>query len=282
MKKALLIISLILPLCCCTKKAEVPAEPGVIDDGRTEVRASVADYEGVAFIWQSSSRVGIYDSEGRHNVRYTLQGSYAGKDGEVSLYGPTVGGSLVAYYPYTSKGYPCVADHRQPVPAEQIAGASAQEHLTLNSVLVAEAGEDGRFLFSYEGGNTGLLHLTLSCPVEGLVQKVVIHCPGAPLAGGVSLSAGAEPFVSDGSNYLTLTDVGRPCTSSVPLKVWGQVPAGRYEHLTVMVFAAGESVAASIAGPVNVPAGGCADAAAASSPSDASNEDLTIIDGTYE
>ena len=282
MRKVLLIISFILPLCCCTKKAEVPADPDIIDDGRTEVRASVADYAGSAFIWQPSSRIGIYDSEGRQNVRYTLQGSYAGKDGEVSLYGPTIGGSLVAYYPYSSKGYPCVADHRQPVQAEQVAGASAKEHLTINSVLVAEAGEDGRFLFSYEGGNAGLLHLSLNCPVEGLVQKVVIHCPGAPLAGGVSLSAEAEPFVSDGSYYLTLTDVKRPSTASAPLEVWGQVPAGRYEHLTVTVFTAGESATASIAGPVNVPAGGCADAAATSSPSDASNEDLTIIDGTYE
>ena len=282
MRRVLLIISILLPLCCCTKKAIVPADPDVIDDGRTEVRASIADYAGSAFIWQPSSRIGIYDSEGRENVRYTLQGSYAGKDGEVSLYGPTIGGSLVAYYPYSSKGYRCVADHRQPVLAEQVAGASASQHLALNAVLVAEAGDDGRFLFSYEGGNTGLLHLSLNCPVEGPVRKVVIHCPGAPLAGSVSLSAEADPLVSDGSHYLTLTEVGRPCTASAPLEVWGQVPAGRYEHLTITVFSAEGSATASIAGPVNVPAGGSADASAGSAPSDASNEDLTIIDGTYE
>ena len=206
MKKTLSAICLLLSLVSCTKKLQVRPDPSVDAEGRTSVVASVDDFAGEAFVWPASARIGIYDSEGRSNCRYTLMNEFAGKSGEVSLYGAAVSGPLVAYYPFTEKGYSCIADRRQPVLREQKAGSSAMEHLALNTVLVAED-EDGVFRFSWRNGCTGLLHLTLKCPLEGAVEKVVFQCPGAPLAGNVALDPDAEPLVTDGSAVLTLTAV---------------------------------------------------------------------------
>lgn len=282
MRKLFIIFSLVLAVVACTKKVIIPDDPSDVDDGRTEVRASVDDYGGQPFVWTASTRIGVYDAEGRANQRYTLTSSCIGKSGEVSLYGPTIGRLPVAYLPYSAKGYPCVADHRQPVLPEQTAGISAQDHLRRNAVLIAEADEEGRFRFSYGSGNTGLLHLTLKCPVDGLVAKVVLHCPEAPLAGNVHIDAGEDPLVADGSHYLTLTDVGRPCTATAPLEVWAQVPSGEYRHLTVSVFGGDGAVSAVTGNTLKVSPGGTVNVTAESRPNEAGNEDLTIIDGTYQ
>ena len=282
MRKLFIIFSLLLAAFACTKKVIIPDDPSDVDDGRTEVRASVDDYAGQPFVWTASTRIGIYDAEGRANQRYTLTSPCIGKSGEVSLYGPTIGGLPVAYMPYSAKGYPCVADHRQPVLSTQAAGISAQDHLRRNAVLVAEADKEGRFRFSYGSGNTGLLHLTLKCPVDGLVAKVVLHCPDAPLAGNVHIDSGEEPLVADGSHYLTLTDVGRPSTATAPLEVWTQVPAGEYRHLTVTVFGEGEAVSAVTNNTLKVSPGGTVNVTLESRPNESGNEDLTIIEGTYQ
>ena len=282
MRKLFVIFSLLIATVACTKKIILPDDPSHVDDGRTEVLASVDDYAGQPFVWTASTRIGVYDAEGRANQRYTLTSSCIDKSGEVSLYGPTIGDSPVAYMPYSAKGYPCVADHRQPVLPGQEAGVSAEDHLRRNAVLVAEADEEGRFRFSYGSGNTGLLHLTLKCPVDGLVTKVVLHCPDAPLAGNVRIASGDEPLVADGSHFLTLTDVGRPCTTAAPLEVWAQVPSGEYRHLTVTVFGANESVSAVTGTTLKVSSGGTVNVTVESRPNEGSNEDLTIIDGTYQ
>ena len=281
MKKTLSAICLLLSLVSCTKKLQVRPDPSVDAEGRTSVVASVDDFAGEAFVWPASARIGIYDSEGRSNCRYTLMNEFAGKSGEVSLYGAAVSGPLVAYYPFTEKGYPCIADRRQPVLREQKAGSSAMEHLALNTVLVAED-EDGVFRFSWRNGCTGLLHLTLKCPLEGAVEKVVFQCPGAPLAGNVALDPDAEPLVTDGSAVLTLTGVGKPCTQESPLEVWAQVPAGRYEHLAVTVISASDAVPAVAGEVLSVTPGGVTDATLEGGSPEAGNEDLTIIDGTYQ
>lgn len=282
MKRLLIALVLLLPVLSCTKKLVVPPDPENVDDGRTEILASVADYSGQSFLWSSSTKVGIYDSDGHSNQRYTLKNEFIGKTGEVSLYGSTIGGTAVAYLPYSDKGYPCVAQHRQPVLAEQKAGASAMEHLTLNTVLVAIGDDEGRFLFSYTGGNTGLIHLTLRCPVDGMVDKVVIHSPGAPLAGNVSMLADADPFVSGGSQYLTLTGVGRPSTEESPLQVWAQVPSGQFSRLTITLVSGDKMATAVVGGSITVPSGGCVDAVAEAVSSSSGNEDFTIIDGSYQ
>lgn len=282
MKKILIAAMMILPVVSCTKKLVVPADPSNIDEGRTEVTASVQDYIGQRFVWTASTRIGIYDSEGHSNQRYTLKNEYLEKSGEVSLYGSTIGGTMVAYMPYTEKGYPCVAEFRQPVLAEQKAGASELSHLVLNTVLVARGDEQGRFQFSYEVNNVGLIHFTVMASVDGLVDKVVIHCPDAPLAGNVSLLEDAVPRVTEGSQYLTLTDVDRPCTDEAPLEVWAQVPSGVMSHLTITLESEGNITTAVHEGSITVPSGGAVSVVAERVANQAGNDDLTIIDGYYQ
>lgn len=282
MKKILYALSLILLAVACTKKLDLPAEPDIGDGGRSSISASVADYAAVKFVWPASARIGIYDAKGRANCRYTIMNEYALKGGEASFYGIPVSGPLVAYYPFSEKGHPCIADRRQPVLREQVAGTSAASHLSLNSVLVAEASPEGKIEFSYGSGCTGLLHLKLKCSVEGLVDKVVLQCPGTPLAGNVALSADTDPLVTETVNSITLTKVGRPCTTEAPLEVWAQVPAGSFEHLTVTALSAGKAVSGAVDGPLRVAPGGIADVTVQAAPNGAGNDDLLIIDGSYE
>lgn len=282
MKKLLIALVLFLPALSCTKKPVVPDDPVNVDDGRTEIFATVADCSGQAFVWSSSTKIGIYDTEGHSNQRYTLKNEFIGKTGEASLYGSTIGGAAVAYLPYSEKGYPCVAEHRQPVLSEQVAGASAAEHLILNTVLVAQGDDDGRFSFSYTGGNTGLIHLTVRASLESLVEKVILHCPDAPLAGNVSLFADADPLVSNGSQYLTLTGIGRACTEDTPLEVWAQVPSGRFTHLTATLVSGGRMFSAPVGETVTVAPGSSTDAVAEAVPNSSGNEDFTIIEGSYQ
>ena len=282
MKKTLIAVIALLAVLSCAKKLTLPDEPSNVDDGRTEVTASVADYASNPFVWSSATKVGIYDTAGHSNQRYTLKNEFDGKTGEVSLYGSTIGGSAVAYLPFTVKGYACVADRRQPVLPVQKAGDSALEHLSLNAILIAQDSGDGHFSFSYENGNSGILHLTLKCPVDGLVDKVVLTSPDAPLAGNVSILADADPLVTDGSSTLTLADVGRPSSEESPLEVWAQVPSGKFTHLTVTVVGGGRVMSAPIDGVLTVAPGGSASAVAEASAFVAGNEDFTIIDGSYQ
>lgn len=282
MKKLIILAIMLLSVASCTKKYVLPDDPSSIDEGRTEVTASVEDYIGQKFVWTASTRIGIYDSEGHSNRRYTLKNEYLDSSGEVSLYGSTIGGTAVAYLPYTEKGYPCVAEFRQPVLAAQKAGASAIRHLALNTVLVARGDGNGRFAFSYEANNVGLIHLTVMADIDGLVDKVVIHSPGAPLAGNVSMLGDADPRVTGGSQYLTLTDVGRPCTDESPLEVWAQVPSGEFSHLTITLLSEGNVTTAVYEGSLKVPSGGAVSAVAERVANQAGNDDLTIIDGSYQ
>ncbi|MBR6347200.1 MAG: hypothetical protein IKR69_07415 [Bacteroidales bacterium] len=282
MKKILFAISLLLATVSCTKKLNIPSDPEIDSGGRTMVSATVADYASQAFVWPASARIGIYDGKGRSNCRYTIMNEYALKGGAASFYGMSVSGSLMAYYPFSEKGYPCVAERRQPVLCEQVAGESAARHLALNSILVAEASPEGKIEFSYGNGCTGLLHLKIKCSVEGLVEKVVLQCPASPLAGNVAMQSGTEPLVTEGSHTVTLTKVGRPCTLQAPLEVWAQVPSGTLEHLTVTAVSADEAFSAAVDGPLKVVSGGVLDVAVQAAPNRAGNEDLLIIDGSYE
>ena len=282
MRKTVFALSLLLAVVSCTKKLEIPEDPEIGIQGRTMVTVTVADYDGVAFEWGSDVRIGIYDSNGHTNERYTLLSDYVGQTGPVEMYGGGIDGALMAYLPYTPKGYPCVGEGRQPVLPVQVYAGSAIEHFRRNAVLVAASDDNGRIPFSYDGGQTGLLHLTLNFSVTGNVQEVMLHCPGSPLAGSVAIRPEVDPLVVDGSSTVTVTSVNKPCSETAPLEVWAIVPAGEYSHLTVSVKTAGGVQSSPVDGTFIVIGGGRQNIETDGKDPSGGNEEFTVIDGEYK
>lgn len=282
MKKTIIAVIILTAFAtACTKKVSMPSDPEVGVNGITTVTASVADYEGQTFVWSPDVRIGIYDSNGHSNERYTILSDYSGQTGDVELYGTGINGRLIAYLPYHPKGYACVGMGRQPVLATQTYGNSAAAHFKRNAVLVARADDDGRFAFSYDSGQTGLMHFVLRLNVDVNVQEVIIHSPTSPLAGNVALEPDVEPVVTGGSHSVTVTSINKPCSETSPLEIWAIVPIGEYSHLTIAVRTNLGVISSPVEGTLIVTSGSRRDIDAEGRTPSGDNEDFTIVIGDY-
>lgn len=258
MKRITTIAVSLLCACACTQKVSFPEEPEVKSQGRTEITASLGD----DFTWTAASKVGIYDSEGGANVRFTILPEFIGKSGEARLFGRGVSGSIIAYYPYSETGFPEVARFEQPVRANQKWYPSAEEHLRENLVMIAREGEDGVARFSYSGGSVGMMHLRLSFEIAGNVREVVIHYPG--------------------SQTVKVSGLNSPCSAAKPLELWAIVPAGNVSNLTVSAHTATQWVSSPASGSVVVAPGKTSDCSVNEKSFDCGNQDFTIIDAHFE
>lgn len=259
MKRFVIIsASALLCLCSCTQKLVLPEDPTVKDQGRTEITASL---DG-DFVWTASSKVGVYDSEGGSNIRYTIMPEYVGKSGQAKLFGRGISGKITAYYPYSESGFPEVADFQQPIRANQKWCPSADQHIKENLIMVAGEDEDGVIRFSYSNGTAGLMHLKLAFEVEGNVREVVINYPG--------------------SQTIKVTGLNSTCSAAKPLDVWAIVPVGTISNLTVSAHTATKWVSSPASAAIVVTPGKTTDCTISEKSFDSGNQDFKIIDANFE
>ena len=282
MKRAIILAALVVTALSCTKKVDIPKDPDVDVSGRTQIKATVGNYSGQEFIWSSKVKVGIYDSKGNSNVLYTPLSEYSGKSGAAVLYGMNISGAVKAYMPWTETGYPCIADGRQPVKSYQQWYPSADEHVVGNIVMVAAADEDDSLDFRYDGGLTGLMHLTLKFDAPGIVREMMVYNLHGLLSGNVATDAAVEPPVIDGKPYVKISGIGRACSESDPLEIWTIVPAGKYSHLSVAAYFTSSAASFSVTDVITVNPGGVSDIVLTEEMSDGGIQDFDIINGEYK
>lgn len=280
--KKISIISLCLAgvLASCTMKVQLPPDPEVKVPGKTEVTVCIENNE--TFVWSASDRIGLYDNRGNENRRYSLLPEYAGKSGEVHMFGMGVDGYITAYMPYSEEGYPGIAQGRQPVKAVQKYASSEREHLKTNVVMVAHEGEDGVFRFRYNEGNIGMLHIKAAFGMESSVRRAVISCPTAALAGNVATMPGQTPPVSEGVCNIQITDINRTCSKESPLEFWAIVPCGSFSAVTVSLECAQGWISSPVKGTLDVEAGAVVDCIVAETGNSGNNQNFDIIDQDYK
>lgn len=254
MKKIFIAFSILVFVCAsCTKKYVPAPDPEIKDQGTTVVKVAIVDM-AIQQAWTAGTKLGVYDTNGHENYRYTLKSEYIGQTGMAEFYGQGVAGSLMAYIPYNEYGYLGVKDYRQPIAEIQDYYTSAEAHMVGNSILVAKANEHNEFTFSYNTAPIGLLHFKVVADVTEKVKSVIINCPYAPLAGNVAIDE-----TSVGTDYVTnpvysvgVTGMDNECTAANPLEFWLLVPAGSFKGLSLALTTPNRIIPIPVSGEYSV------------------------------
>lgn len=287
MKRFSIILSLFLPICVSCVQKYVPApDPAVDNQGITVVAAEVTDtLSGPSpYVW-GNRKMGIYDSNGSVNVRYTIKSAYVGQQGKAEFYGQGLSGTMIAYFPYYEFGYDDIRGLRQPVPEVQTYCPDPLEHFRTNSILVAQADENHCFHFSYTAAPVGLLHFIFNVDLESRIRAFVITSPYAPLAGYVAIreeDIASRPVISP-SYEMSISDVNEDSRSGEPLNFYALVPAGTFTGLTVAaVKFSGETVSFPIEGSYVVEKGKETSVYVVPVDNSSTTGDFDVIEGEFD
>lgn len=211
MRKFIYLSAILLASISCTRKLQLPEEPEVIQ-GVSVVTISIPSIQLIdaatsAVIpgngthrWSNAENLGIL-SNGDKNARFSLRKNYDGKVCEdAEFYGEPQFGTLTGYLPWNEN--PAAQDR-----TEQNYYPDAYAHFMNNSLLAGTI-TDGHLKMEYSGGL-----LKISCNENlGLVES-------------------ARVFSNDWET--TVINIDRQCSSSSPLTIWINIPAGKYSNFNV-------------------------------------------------
>ena len=260
MKKIFIILSVALTAAACSGKLNIPDQPEVPASKTFELSANMSSYSG-EFLWSPGKAIGIYGSLQGSNAKYVPYNEYLGKGGVIKMYGPEVDGTLYAYFPYSAEGYEAVADGLVPYASVQTYRASAAEHFSENTVLVAQQ-ENGVFDFAIR---SGLVKFEVDVDFAGEVKSVVLVSGLNYLSGNFAIDPQADQPVTEGGKTLTVCGMG---VQNGKFDVYFALPEGSYETLQLSVHTDAESVSKPVNGVVPVRAGEVTS--------------MTVVDEAYE
>lgn len=287
MRRFIIALSLFAPaFASCVQKYAPEAYPVVENQGITVVTAEVSDDPDgrSAYLW-SNKKMGIYDSNGSVNVRYTIKSKYVGQQGRAEFYGQGISGTMVAYLPYYEFGYDGILELRQPVPEVQVYRPDAIDHFRTNSILVARADEKNCFHFSYTAAPVGLLHFVFNADLKSRIKSFIISSPYTPLAGHVAIQEEDIencPVLSP-SYEMTVSDVNEDCVDGKAIDFYALVPTGKFKGLTVAaVKTSGETVSFPVDGEYIVEKGKETSVNVVPAGNSSTAGDFDVIDGEFD
>ena len=244
MKRLLMpILGASLFLAGCADPVEEPRAPL---QGRTVLSAQILPLEvtrpldtplqsaDTPHFWDAGMYLGVFDLQGRQNVKYTLFSASEGAS-QGQFYGPELVGNVYAYYPYdqsiTADGVKLVF----PLDEEQTYSADVLEMFGNHSrYQVATSTEDHLALRPLYG--------CLAFRIKGdfTINSIKVTSQTNPLAGRVAFDFenGMQASAAAGSVYSLTVNCPQGVSSSEenPAVVYALLPAATYNSLSVEVF----------------------------------------------
>ncbi len=200
--------------------------------------------------WKEDSVLGIYDSDGQCNVRYNIRKAYVGKTGKAFFYGKEVTPALWATLGYYDEGFPLMKV--QPYCTNPYA------QMMEGNIFVAETDADD-FDFICR---TGLLELECAVQLEGVVEDVRF---------------------SGSATSVTVSGIGRKCTTAEPLIVYIVLMPGEYENcMASFTMADGTVISKPIDGVVSIKASNMSSAHVSAKNYEYGNEDFIGTDMEFD
>lgn len=256
MKKYLLSILGIFALAACVKR--VPEElPPLPQDGRTTVEAKIESLllGDDSRVWPEGAAIGVCGSLSGTNEKYLLRKADASLSDAV-FYGPKVGGSVSAYYPwdpsYTGAWgrMTAVLNNRQ----VYIPDNDAVAQFLTYSPMAFGFEKDGRLYFGYP---FGMLSIKIALEEESLfLEGITLSSESLPFAGTGIVTEEGMQFGTGASHVLDLIfdepvsvkdDAGR----LVPFYV--VMPPFDYPDLNIVFHFTGEQPFVCSVGEMAVP-----------------------------
>ena len=272
MKRAILLVTLAFSVLSCTEKLALPAEPVVESTQILLLR--------IPLVWTAESRTGVYGSSEGDNVAYVPMNRYIGGEGEAQCYGPSVEGTITAYYPYSEDGRPELKGGILEFEPVQDYYSSAAAQLLGSTVMVGSGSVDNRISLDYLAG---VLHIRLQADIPGDITGARLESSNCDLCGSFATDPSVSPRLYGGGHTLTLTglfveDTGAP--RSVDL--WFVLPEGEYTDLSVSVSSSAATYSRRAGGVYRIAAGRLTDASAVNTDTTTEPGDLIVVTGEFD
>lgn len=236
MRKILFIIIMSILVLSCSKGTDPKDRSSVTNPSSCILSVDIEGY-GDSHIWSRSDCFGIYGSKSGENVRYVVETTSFGNDGQTRIYGTGADGEVIGYYPYDAEGHPAIAQCRQPLADTQTFMETSEGQLKSNSILVAKA-SDGNLSFKYA---CGVLRLHMTTDIAGIVYSAELSSQSAALCGDLSM-LGEAPLINNPRQKVTIAGIGRACTADTPLDICFMLPPGTYPDLNITLTSDSETI----------------------------------------
>lgn len=203
MKKYLLSILGILALVSCVKR--VPEElPPLPLDGRTTVEAKIESLllGDDSRVWPEGAAIGVCGSKSGTNEKYLLRKADASLSDAV-FYGPEVGGTMSAYYPWEASytgawgRMTAALDNRQ----AYIPDNGPVEQFLTYSPMAFGFEKDEKLFFGYP---FGVLSIKVALEEDLLLEGITLSSETLPFAGTGIVTEEGMRFGSGASHVLDL------------------------------------------------------------------------------
>lgn len=276
MKKTLLILCFSALILSCTKGTGSEGSSSVTNPSSCILTVDIEGY-GASHMWSRDDCFGIYGSKSGNNLRYVVETVSFGQDGTTRIYGTGAEGEVIGYFPYSAEGHQAVAAGRQPLSDTQVFKETAEGQLKANTVLVAKA-QDDRLSFTY---GCGVLCLHMTTDIEGTVTSAILSSASKAVCGEMNLFTDEQNIENPGSR-LTVTEIGKPCTSETPLDVRFMLPPGTYTDLKITLVSDTETVIKPVEATLTVEAKTEIRCTVSNKETVYEGSDIIIIEGTFD